>query len=101
MNIQVLTAKTSGKSILVKSFKSIAKKIDNDNLKVNDITESLITDETYSLYRFLYFKIKIFNFLFFILDIFNLKEPDLIIFIGNIEYLAGFSPWHLKSSEIL
>jgi hypothetical protein len=47
-----LTAKTSGKSVLVESFKSIAKKIDDDNLKVNEITESLITDETFSLYHF-------------------------------------------------
>jgi undecaprenyl pyrophosphate synthase len=97
-----LTAKTSGKSVLVESFKSIAKKIDDDNLKVNEITESLITDETFSLYHFFLWKILVINnFSLLKLDIFNLKEPDLIIFIGKIESLAGFSPWHLKSSEIL
>lgn len=57
MNVRILTNETSGKNLLVKGIKSIAKKVDENNLKVNEITESVISDETYSLYRFVIFKI--------------------------------------------
>ena len=50
MEIKLLTSLNSGKNVLVDSIKNIAKKVNENELKVNDITEGLINDETYSWY---------------------------------------------------
>ena len=80
VKIQILSY-TDGKDKIVAETKSLAKKIDSNNLQENDITSELL-DEKLSLNR-------------------KIPDPDLAIVFGETMCTYGFLPWQSKITQFL
>jgi len=79
--LNFLSHKQIGKDLLVQTCKNLSQLLKAKKIKFDDINKNLIDGELY--------------------EISKLKEPELIISIGSCGAISGFSPWHIRLSEII
>jgi len=101
VNIQFYSYSQIGRGLFKQTCRNIASDVLNENLKLSDVNKDLI-DNYFTGYFFVFlFDNFVYLIILFIFDLEILPEPQLVINIGANDSLAGFSPWHLRLSEIM
>lgn len=79
--VNFLSNSNAGKLFLIDACKDIAKMVQNKDLMIQDIDKDLISKR--------------------LTEECIIKDPELLICIGPNDTLAGYSPWHLRLTEII
>ncbi len=102
VNVTFLSQANGGKCLLTNAIRSLAKKTLNNEIDVDSIKPDLVDKQIYGMTRRKicrkYNSTKNRN---CFADIAHLSEPQLIVCVGMYDTLAGFSPWHIRLSEIM
>lgn len=81
LNLNFLSYSECGKNVLVNVCRGLAKNVKGNKLEPVNIDKNLIDEK--------------------VIEATGLNEPELIISIGTNDTLVGFSPWHIRLSEII
>lgn len=81
ISLKFLSNSNGGRDILVHTCRDIVKELESNKINLQTVDKQFIDK-----------KIK---------DISSFEEPELIISIGSSDTIAGYSPWHMRLTEII